>query len=265
MPYKSLRGRGLCALARLSASNGSRMGMRREPSTTARKPTRHREVASCDGERRGCRPTFRGLLGVDRQRLYRISGIQAPSWCARRIQPQVYVWSDGFAWRIVRYASESRARDLSQFFPAGDAVAVHRNPSGNLKGFSGFSSRDGNCDRKLSVLDIRHEFVSCDLRSFAPLGGNLPNAEQVTSPNRNRIKPHPFGTSFARRRSAMAHESSSPRSSNEIAMSLTCKCFISIESKITPRPPGCDLVGIIIAALWYKIRLNDKLKGKLLP
>src|SRR4029077_19490894 len=188
-------------------------------------------------------------------------GIQAPSWCARRIQPQVYVWTDGFAWRIVRYASESRARDLSQFFPAGDAVAVHRNPSGNLKGFSGFSSRDGNCDRKLSVLDIRHEFVSCDLRSFAPLGGNLPNAEQVTSPNRNRIKPHPFGTSFARRRSAMAHESSSPRSSNEIAMSLTCKCFISIESKITPRPPGCDLVGIIIAALWYKIRLNDKLKG----
>src|SRR4029077_18908057 len=192
-------------------------------------------------------------------------GIQAPSWCARRIQPQVYVWTDGFAWRIVRYASESRARDLSQFFPAGDAVAVHRNPSGNLKGFSGFSSRDGNCDRKLSVLDIRHEFVSCDLRSFAPLGGNLPNAEQVTSPNRNRIKPHPFGTSFARRRSAMAHESSSPRSSNEIAMSLTCKCFISIESKITPRPPGCDLVGIIIAALWYKIRLNDKLKGKLFP
>ena len=50
-------------------------------STTARKSPRHREVASCDGERCGCRPTFRGLLGVDRQRLYRVSRIQAPS-CA---------------------------------------------------------------------------------------------------------------------------------------------------------------------------------------
>jgi flavin reductase (DIM6/NTAB) family NADH-FMN oxidoreductase RutF len=59
------------------------------------------------------------------------------------------------------------------------------------------------------VLDIRHEFVSCDLRSFFLLEENLPNAEQVTSPNRDRIEPHPFGTSFARRRSAMAHESSS--------------------------------------------------------
>jgi hypothetical protein len=111
------------------------MGMRREPSTTTRKPTGHREVASGDGEQRGCRTTFRRLLGVDRQRLYRVSGIQAPSWCAMRIQPHVYVRSDGFAWRIVRYASESRARDLSQFFSPGDAVAVQRNPSGNLKGF----------------------------------------------------------------------------------------------------------------------------------
>ena len=80
-------------------------------------------------KRCGCRPTFRGLLGVDRQRLYRVSGIQAPSCCAAGCRrPQVYVRSDGFAWRIVRDASESRARDLSQFFSAADAVAVHRNP-----------------------------------------------------------------------------------------------------------------------------------------
>ena len=32
-----------------------------------------------------------------------------------------------------------------------------------------------NCDREPSVLDIRHKFVSCDLRSFLPLGGHLPN------------------------------------------------------------------------------------------
>src|SRR5262245_5150708 len=98
------------------------MGMRRESSTTARKPARHGEVTSCDGERDGCRPTIRRLLGVDCERLYGVSGIQTSSWRARRIQRQVYVWSDGAAWRIVRDAGESRARDLPQFFSAGDAV-----------------------------------------------------------------------------------------------------------------------------------------------
>jgi uncharacterized SAM-dependent methyltransferase len=32
----------------------------------------------------------------------------------------------------VRHPGESRARDLSQFLPAGDALAVHRNAPGNL-------------------------------------------------------------------------------------------------------------------------------------
>jgi len=84
--------------------------------------------------RRGYGATFWRLLGMDGQLVLRLSGIQAPSWSAGRIQRQVYVRSDGIAWRILRHTRRSHARDLSQFPSTCDAVAVHWNSLGNLKG-----------------------------------------------------------------------------------------------------------------------------------
>ncbi len=57
--------------------------------------------------------TFRGLLGMDGQRLYRLSGIQTFPRGIGRIQRQVHVWPDGSARRILRHAREPCARDVS--------------------------------------------------------------------------------------------------------------------------------------------------------
>ena len=86
-------------------------------------------------QRRGRPTTFRGLLGMDGQRLHRLSGIQAPPWSAGRIQRQVYVRPDGSARRVLRNSREPCARNISQLLSTSDSVAVHWSTFGNLKGF----------------------------------------------------------------------------------------------------------------------------------
>ena len=71
---------------------------------------------------------------MDRQSLHGLSGIQISPWRAGRIQRQIYVKSDDLAGRIVRHACGSCARDISEILSSGDALAVHWNTFGNLKG-----------------------------------------------------------------------------------------------------------------------------------
>src|SRR5208283_4002231 len=72
---------------------------------------------------------------MDGQRLHRLSGIQASSRRPRRIQRQVYVRSDDPARGIVRDSCESHSRDVSEFLPTSNQMAVRRDSAGELKGF----------------------------------------------------------------------------------------------------------------------------------
>jgi hypothetical protein len=92
------------------------------------------------------------------------------------------VRSDGFAWRIVRYASESRARDLSQFFSAGDALAIHRNPSGNLNGFLHPLNRDFGAD--FDPANFQHRRFSETVASRIEALGEYPRpARMLAAPD----------------------------------------------------------------------------------
>lgn len=71
---------------------------------------------------------------MDCQPLHRLSGIQTSSLYIGRIQRQIYVKPDDLEGRVVRHACGSRARDISEFLSSGDALAVHWNTFGNLKG-----------------------------------------------------------------------------------------------------------------------------------
>ena len=114
---------------------------RKRNGNASRANRRYGEIYSiregCIPQRHRCgrRTTFRGLLGMDGQRLHRLSGIQAPPWSAGRIQRQVYVRPDGSARRVLRHSRESCSRDVSQLLSTSDSVAVHRNSFGKLKGF----------------------------------------------------------------------------------------------------------------------------------
>src|SRR5580692_11234378 len=72
---------------------------------------------------------------MDGERLYRLSGIQAPAWRARRIQRQVHVRPNDSARGIVRHSRESHSGDLSKFLSTGNQMAVLRDSLGTLKGF----------------------------------------------------------------------------------------------------------------------------------
>src|SRR3984957_591123 len=71
---------------------------------------------------------------MDGERLYRLSGIQAAAWCARRIQRQVHVRPNDSPRGIVRYSCESYSGDLSEFLSTGNQMAVLRDSLGTLKG-----------------------------------------------------------------------------------------------------------------------------------
>ena len=66
----------------------------------------------------------------------------------------------------MRYASESRARDLSQFFSAGHAVAVHRNSSGNLERDAPqegpFASGNKTCQVLSEIFTVQLSYVGED-------------------------------------------------------------------------------------------------------
>ncbi len=74
--YQLVRSRCIRTLAGLPTSNRSGMGMRRERIDAKRKSIGYRTPAPRQGARRGHPATLRGLLGVDGQRLHRLSGIQ---------------------------------------------------------------------------------------------------------------------------------------------------------------------------------------------
>ena len=121
------------------------------------------EAASRSGDRRGYRSTLWGLLGMDCQPLHRLSGIQASSRSTGRIQRKIYVRSDDFARGLLRHACGSRARNLSEFFSARNALAIHGSTFGGLNGlcWHGYIlCCDKARDRFPSVLDIRRAFVS---------------------------------------------------------------------------------------------------------
>src|SRR6185437_1002226 len=76
----------------------------------------------------------RRLLGVDRERLSPVSRISTAAGKPGRIQRKIYEQSNGAAWRVVRHPRRPYSRELPQFLPARDAVAVFRDPSGIVTG-----------------------------------------------------------------------------------------------------------------------------------
>jgi hypothetical protein len=110
------------------------MGTRREPSNGPGKPARVWKTPSRCSTRCGYSAIVRRLLGMDGERLHRLSGIQASAWCARRIQRQVHVRPNDSARGIVRHSCESYSGDLSKFLFTNNQMAVHRDSFGRLKG-----------------------------------------------------------------------------------------------------------------------------------
>src|SRR5258705_2327147 len=98
---------------------------------------------------------------MDGQCLHRLSGIQASSRRARRIQRQVHVESDDSAGRVVRHAGESCARDLSQFLSACDTMAVQRPSSGSLtRSRTPHAMLPNTLTSRLAVSDTRDALLS---------------------------------------------------------------------------------------------------------
>src|SRR5580693_9575178 len=93
---------------------------------------------------------------MDGQRLHRLSGIQAPARCARRIQRQVHVRPNDSARRIVRHSCESHSGDLSKFLSTGNQMAVLRDSLSTLKGFVEMATY-------VQTVDIGH-FATADER-----------------------------------------------------------------------------------------------------
>src|SRR6185437_14444047 len=77
--------------------------------------------------------TVRRLLGVDRKRLSFLSRISAAAGKPGRVQRKIYEQSNGPAWRVMRHPRRPYPRKLPQFLPAGDALAVFRDPAGIVK------------------------------------------------------------------------------------------------------------------------------------
>ena len=102
---------------------------------------------------------------MDCQPLHGLSGIQTSSRGIGRIQRKVYVRSDDFARGLLRHASGSHARNLSELLSTRDALAIHGNTLSGLNGLSWYGYRDKARDQLPSVLEIRRAFVSGRLRS----------------------------------------------------------------------------------------------------
>lgn len=120
---------------------------------------------------------------MDCQPLHRLSGLQAPSRSIGRIQWKIYVRSDGLARGLLRHACEPRARNLSEFFSARNAMAIHGSTIGGLNGLcwpSYILCCDKVRDRFPSVLDIRRAFVSGRLRSVRTCKNPLCKPEGVS-------------------------------------------------------------------------------------
>ena len=104
----------------------------------------------------GIQATVRRLLGMDGERLYRLSGIQASAGRARRIQRQVHVRPNDSARGLVRHSCESYSGDLSEFLSTGNQMAVLRDSLGTLKGFVEMATY-------VQTVDIGH-FATADER-----------------------------------------------------------------------------------------------------
>src|SRR5437764_10927925 len=117
------------------------MGTRRVRFADRRKFRRHatlpsRAVARRNG-RRFARSAVRRRLGMDPQRVSPLPRLSRRPWSARRIQRQVHVQSNGPARRLVCHFPQSYPRDLPQFLPAGQTLAIQRHPPRSRSFMSG--------------------------------------------------------------------------------------------------------------------------------
>src|SRR5882762_3762919 len=97
---------------------------------------------------------------MDAQFLLPLPRLSSGTWCPRRVQRQVHVQSIRSARRVVCYLAQPYPPDLSQLLPAGEALAVYRDPTRPRSRMNHDSAGAGVLDLEPAKANFRDEVIA---------------------------------------------------------------------------------------------------------
>src|SRR6185503_5564242 len=108
---------------------------------------------------------------MDTQRLSPLPRLSRRARRARRVQRQIHEQPDGTARRFLRHLTHPRASDLSEFLPAGKALAVYWHPSRPRPGMN----RDPSGVALLDLEPARSDFLEQAIAGLSSSPRTLPS------------------------------------------------------------------------------------------